>query len=213
MKYENIIFLDFDGTVTCEETLSGAMMRVIPASVMAEYSKKLRNREISLTETLHAAFDTMDSEKLGIMLDYYSKVPLRDHFGEFLDLAEKLGIPVVLLSGGLEPFVEATIKPFRDKFLDVYYVKVDMSGGKMKLISDHEGDGYLLMKDEVMKNYDYDHAIAVGDGITDVEMAKASDLVFARDDLAKAMDAAGGEYVPWEDFGDIIAELKRRFGR
>lgn len=187
------------------------MLRVIPASVMADYSEKLRKKEISLTETLHMAFDTMDSEKLGIMLDYYSKVPLRAHFGEFLDLARELGIPVVLLSGGLEPFVEATIKPYRDKFLDVYYVKVDTSGGKIKLISDHEGDGYLLMKDEVMKNYDYEHAIAVGDGITDIAMAHASDLVFARDHLAKALTEAGEDFVPWEDFGDIIAELKKRF--
>jgi 2-hydroxy-3-keto-5-methylthiopentenyl-1-phosphate phosphatase len=212
MQNKKIIFLDFDGTITSEETLSGALMRVIPKDQLMDANKKMKDGELSLVDALHMAFDSLPTDNIPKMIEYYRSVPLREGFPEFLDLADSLEIPIVLLSGGLEPFVSAILEPYKDRFLDMYYVDIDTSGGFMKLCPEHEGDGYLMKKDEVMAAYDADCRIAIGDGITDGTMAMNSDICFARDDLARMLAKAGMKFFMWDDFRDISARLEETFG-
>jgi Haloacid Dehalogenase superfamily, subfamily IB, phosphoserine phosphatase-like len=209
LKYESIIFLDFDGTVTSEETLSGALMRVIPKEQMLKVNSDMRAGRLKLNEVLHMAFDSMPADSIGPMLEYYRSVPLREGFDDFLDLTDRKGIPVVLLSGGLEPFVKEILGDRFDRFLAVHCVGVDTSDGFMKLMPPDEGDGYLMRKDNVMRQYDYDSAIAIGDGITDVAMAMGSDICFARDDLARHLAHEGMRFYMWDDFFDINEYLEQ----
>jgi 2-hydroxy-3-keto-5-methylthiopentenyl-1-phosphate phosphatase len=44
-------------------------------------------------------------------------------------------------------------------------------------------------------------------GSTDYQMAKNSDLVFARDELAEVLEKEGTPYCKWETFFDIIPHL------
>ncbi len=212
MQNKMIIFLDFDGTITSEETLTGALMHVIPKEQLYDADQKMKNGELSLVKALHMAFDTLPADNIPKMLEYYRSVPLRDGFAEFMDLADSMEIPVVLLSGGLEPFVNAVLEPYKDRFLDMYYVDIDTSDGFMKLCPEHEGDGYLMKKDEVMAAYDAECVISIGDGITDGTMAMKSDVCFARDDLARMLAHAGARFYMWDDFTDISAKLEEMFG-
>ena len=60
-----------------------------------------------------------------------------------------------------------------------------------------------MAKVDVMAKYDFSESIAIGDSITDFNMAMAADLVFARDRLAKYLDQQGKAYIAWNDFFDI----------
>ncbi len=205
--YDTILFLDFDGTITSEETLEGSMHLCIDPSIYEEEKRALEAGERSLADTLHLAFSIIQSGDMDAILDYVDQVPLRPGFEELLDLANDLAIPVVVISGGLKNYIERKLAPYKDKILALHGVEVDLSGEFIKLKSAYETEGELMQKTLIMEQYDYGKAISVGDNITDYRMALASDRIFARDTLAKILEKDKIPYTPWEDFYDVARSI------
>lgn len=201
--YDTILFIDFDGTITTEETLDGAMRMCIDPVLYAEKAQEMMEGKRSLAETVRFAFDHIPSSRLPAILEYVRGVAIRPGFGELLDGMAARGIPVVVISGGLQPYVEEKLAPYREKLLAVHSVGLDTSGPTMRLVSAYEQGGDLLDKILIMEQYAYQTAACVGDGHTDIRMAMRCERVFARDVLAKAMRKAGKAYTPWEDFFDV----------
>ena len=208
--YERILFLDFDGTITSEETLEGCMSLAIDRQLYKEKQREMIEGKITLAEALHEGFSSIPVSRLSEMMDYVRGVPLRPGFEELLLAMKEEGIPVVVISGGLRPCIEEKLEPYRDLILDVYSVEVDTEGDTLKLISDYEEKGDMLEKTLVMKKYDYKKAICAGDSFTDVRMAKASDMVFARDRLANILQENKIDFIPWEDFYDIKGKILKK---
>ncbi len=205
--YDTVLFLDFDGTITSEETLEGSMQLCIDPSIYEDEKRALEAGERSLADTLHLAFSIIPSGDMDAILDYVDQVPLRPGFEELLDLANDLAIPVVVISGGLKNYIERKLAPYKDKILALHGVEVDLSGEFIKLKSAYETEGELMQKTLIMEQYDYGKAISVGDNITDYRMALASDRVFARDTLAKILEKDKIPYTSWEDFYDVARSI------
>ncbi|MFA5585407.1 MAG: HAD-IB family phosphatase [Saccharofermentanales bacterium] len=204
-SYDRILFLDFDGTITSEETLEGAMRLCIDPALYAEKEAEMREGKRSLADTLHLAFGLIACERLEAIKAYVRGVPIRPGFEALLDTAASQGIPVVVISGGLKPCIDEKLAPYRDRLLDVYSVETDCGGDRIILRSPYEAEGDLMEKTRVMARYDYRKAICAGDGYTDRRMALASQVVFARDKLALLLDSQGVPYRPWQDFYDLAA--------
>ncbi|MBR0599939.1 HAD-IB family phosphatase [Sinanaerobacter chloroacetimidivorans] len=206
--YDKIIFVDFDGTITTEDTLDGAMRLFVSKE---EYDKKYREMiqgSITLSEALHLVFDNTPSSRFSEMMEYIHKVSTRDGFAEFLDEMKALGIPVVVISGGLRQLLEVKIGKYKEWFLGMHYVDLDISGDNMRLVSEYDDGKEVLKKTEIMAQYDYQTAICIGDSYTDINMAAASDVVFARDILADYLKKEGKPFISWNDFYDIIEAIK-----
>lgn len=206
--FDRILFIDFDGTITSEETLTGAMRLCIPADLIREKEKEMVEGKRSLADTLHLAFSMIPGNRMEDILAYVREVPIRPGFEALLDLAAEEKIPVVVISGGLKPYVDEKLAPYRDKILDVYSVEVSPEKDRIRLVSAYEGQGELMQKTPIMALYDYKEAIMIGDGHTDVRMALASDRVFARDGLAQILEAKGVSFLPWRDFYDVLEAIK-----
>ncbi len=209
--YDKILFIDFDGTITSQETLEGVMHRTIDPKLYKEKRQEMLSGKITLSEALHLGFATIPSQKIHTIMDYVRDVPIRDGFLGLLELMKEKNIPVVIISGGLKPYVEEKLKPYKNLLLDIHSVDLDYSGEYMRLVSDYEEDGEIMQKTLVMAKYNYDYAICIGDSFTDFNMSKASDLVFARDILAKFLEKQGIPYEPWEDFNDIKNYFLKHF--
>jgi 2-hydroxy-3-keto-5-methylthiopentenyl-1-phosphate phosphatase len=54
-----------------------------------------------------------------------------------------------------------------------------------------------------MQQYPATKTIAIGDSVTDINMALQADLVFARDRLVEYLETEGKAYLPWQDFRDV----------
>jgi len=205
--YDEILFLDFDGTITSEETLEGAMRLCVDPAEYAEKAQEMLAGRLTLAEVLHYGFSRIPSSRLDDILAYVRSVPVRPGFLELLQLMQARGVPVVVISGGLRPCVEEKLAPYRGLLLDVYSVALDCSGETMRLLSDYEDGQELMSKTRVMARYEYRRAVCAGDSYTDVRMASASQTVFARDALAKILQKNGQAYTPWSDFFDIARAI------
>jgi 2-hydroxy-3-keto-5-methylthiopentenyl-1-phosphate phosphatase len=77
--------------------------------------------------------------------------------------------------------------------------------------SDFEGDTELVSKVQVMAQYPADEQVAIGDSVTDLNMALTAPVVFARDRLIQYLDKQNKPYIPWNDFFDVRAQLSQRW--
>ena len=200
-----ILFIDFDGTITTEETLSGVMRICVDPETFKEGSRKLQTGEWTLKETIIFAFDHIPSSRIDEILAYVRGVPIRKGFGDLLDKMKEFAIPVVIISGGLKPYVEEKLEPYKDRIAEIYSIDIDISGQNIKLIvpDEYEGETDLLEKTSIMEKYQNKNTICVGDGLTDISMALASKTVFARDTLAEVLTQKDIPYINWDDFNDV----------
>lgn len=208
--FDTILFLDFDGTITTEETLSGAMRLCIDPALYREKAQEMMEGKRTLADTVRFAFENIPSASLPEIMEYVRGVPIRPGFAELLSGMQAQGIPVVVISGGLQPYVEEKLAPYRDRLLAIHSVELDTSGAMMALHSPYERGGDMLDKPLIMAQYAYRRAVCVGDGLTDIRMATLCEKVFARDELAQALRRKGTPFTPWEDFFDVLQDMGRK---
>ena len=207
MHYKKIIFCDFDGTITAEDTLEGFIQQFITEDIRV-LGHEMAKKGYTVKRGIKEMMAMIPSDKYEAGTEYFRRIKLREGFGEFLDKAAGLGIPVVVLSGGIRDMTELVLAPYRDKILDLWAGKVDLSGEQVRFYSDFETETELVGKVNIIRGYDCEHVICIGDSYTDVEMALYAQEVYARDRLAAAMAQAGKSYCTFETFYDIIDRLK-----
>lgn len=206
--YDKILFVDFDGTITSEETFETTMRRYTPPQLFAEKMQEVMTGKIPLSEGVHMAFDMIPSSKMPEIMDYVRTVPVREGFREMLIAAKEKDIPVVVMSGGLKPYIVDKMAPYMDLITDLYAVDTDLSGETIQLHSDFESGAEIMNKALVMQQYDYKTGMCIGDSIADMSMVKASEVVFARDSLCDICDKYGIPYTKWDTFFDIEKVLR-----
>ena len=207
MNKKAIIFVDFDGTITTEDSLVGSLSRYVSQEDFRYYSQQLSSGAMTLSQVVRRGFDGAPADWLPGMLDYVKTIPIRPGFPEFLDEMDRRGIPVVVISGGMRQFVELRLKDYLPRFAAVHAVELTTVDGKMQLVSPYDNGDELLAKTEVMKLYNYDYAVGIGDSFTDRNMAQAVDTMFARDILAKFLTKIGQPFLPYEDFFDVLRQF------
>ncbi|MBU0926501.1 MAG: HAD-IB family phosphatase [Spirochaetes bacterium] len=206
--HKKIVFVDFDGTVTTEDTLAGALKMTVTAEEYRARHADLLAGRVTLSGVLREAFEKAPSARVDDFVEYAASTTIREGFSEFLDAMREKRIPVVILSGGLRPMLEARLGPYLDRIHSVHCVDVDLSGPTIRLVSPYDDGNELLNKSAVMATYDYGTSICVGDSHSDVSMARASDVVFARDYLAEYLQKAGVGFTRWNDFNDVASKLR-----
>jgi len=90
----------------------------------------------------------------------------------------------------------------------IFAADIDTSGEFFKVTSDFEGGSELVAKVDVMNLFDAKQRIVIGDGATDINMAREGTLVFARDSLAYFLGQMKISYRQWSDFYDVQKALE-----
>lgn len=205
-----IVFCDFDGTITVEETFVGMLKRFAQVPY-EEIEKRMLSREITLKEGVTRLVESIPSEHYAQVLEYIRHKELRPGLPELLSFLQDEHVPFVVISGGLIGPVLTRLNPLLQEVHAVHAADVNTEGKTLRVHSDFVGETELVAKARVMALYSYDEAVSIGDGISDLNMALHSSLVFARDNLKKYLDASNKLYNPWDDFYDVRRTLAQRW--
>lgn len=208
--FQRVVFCDFDGTITAIETFAGMLKEFAP-ELSAELMPKMYARQLTLREGVRQILESIPSTRYSDILAYAQDKPLRSGLEQFLDFLEVQQVPFVVVSGGLRDMVETVLKRegLLDKVSAIFALDVDTSYPNLKVHSDFEDGIEMVAKVKVMAQYSVDESIAIGDSVTDINMASAADLVFARDVLIDYLQAENKPYIPWHDFSDIQSYLSK----
>ena len=211
MTHRRIVFCDFDGTITTEETFVEMLKRFSPEPYETVAQQVLDGR-LSLREGVCRMVEAIPTERFPDMQAYISAQVPRAGFSEFLDFLSRLKIPFVVVSGGILNQVRTFLSPLADRIAGMHGAELSLDDARLKLYSPYDGPRELVCKDKVLAEYEFDESMVIGDGITDIGMAEIADIVFARDHLANYLETSGVAFFHWNDFFDIAEQLERSWG-
>lgn len=201
-----IVFCDFDGTITAEESLEAAFNRFLPGR-WPPMKERLLSGKITLREAVRKMLESIPTSDYPKILEFVKTIPVRPGLESLLDFLDAHKIPFIIVSGGLRGMVDSRLGQLIQRAKAVIAVDVDTGGEYLSVRSQYEGGTELVAKADVLCAYDADERIVIGDGFTDLNMAKVADLIFARDSLAGFLDRMGIAFRQWSDFFDIRDQL------
>lgn len=211
-----IVFCDFDGTIACQDVLVLACKTFAP-EVTARVMPQIYNLELSLRVGVRQLVEAIPSDCYGAMLDLARSQPLRSGLSDLLDFLEDQGVEFVVVSGGIRGVIEAALGDLADRAVGIHAMDVDTTGEYLAVRSEFEGDVELVDKLKVVSRYLGNplpnggfmnaHWVAIGDSITDLNMAQAAPTVFARSRLKTYLDDRGKAYLPFESFIEVRDRL------
>ena len=198
-----IVFSDFDGTIALHDTFVDLLKKFSTPGLADRLMAQMYAQTLTIREGVTQLLESIPSDQYLNIIEFSKTHPIRSGFPEFLDFLESHDVPCVVVSGGIRVMVETILEEFKPRLAGLHAVDLDASGEFFKVIPNYAGETELVAKVIIMAKYEFDQSIAIGDSITDFNMAMAADLVFARDRLAKYLDEQGKSYVPWNDFFEI----------
>ncbi|MBC7516218.1 MAG: HAD-IB family phosphatase [Alkalinema sp. FL-bin-369] len=200
---KTIVFSDFDGTITLHDTFVDLLKKFSTPGLADRLMAQMYAQTLTLRKGVTQLLESIPSDQYLNIIEFSKTHPIRSGFPEFLDFLELHDVPCVVVSGGIRIMVETVLEEFKPRLAGLHAVDLDASGDYFNVIPNYAGETELVAKVNIMAKYEFDQSIAIGDSITDFNMAMAADLVFARDRLAKYLDEQGKSYVPWNDFFEI----------
>lgn len=197
-----IVFCDFDGTITAVETFVAIFKEFAP-DISAELLPQMYSREITIRQGVRQILESIPSRRYPEILEFTRSQPTRSGFVELLDFLDTHQVPLVVVSGGLQGMVEVVLGELVQRVQAIHAIEVNVSNEYLQIHSPYEDGTEMVAKVNVIQQYGEMHAIAIGDSLTDLNMALYAPTVFARDRLAEYLDQHQKSYIPWNDFFDV----------
>lgn len=215
---KRVVFCDFDGTITAEETFVGMLKEFAP-ELSAQLMPQMYARKLTLREGVRQLLESIPSGRYPEIVEYAKPKLIRPGLEALLDFLDTQGIPFVVVSGGVRGIVETVLsqtsmtrkKALIERMAAIYAVDLDPTGDYLQVRSEFEADTELVAKVLVMARHPADEQIAIGDSVTDLNMALHAPIVFARDRLCQYLDEHKKPYIPWNDFFDIRDKLSQEW--
>jgi 2-hydroxy-3-keto-5-methylthiopentenyl-1-phosphate phosphatase len=207
-----IVFCDFDGTITAVETFV-AMFKAFAPEISSQLLPQMYARQLTLRQGVRQILESIPSSRYLDILEFTRSQPVRPGFVALLDFLDAAEVPLVVVSGGLQGMVEVVLGELVQRVHAIHAIAVDTSREYLQIHSPYEDGTEMVAKVNVINQYGTVDAIAIGDSLTDLNMALHVPLVFARDRLAEYLDQHQTAYIRWTDFFDVrdrLAELWNR---
>ena len=208
-----IVFSDFDGTITKEDTICKIMSHFAP-----EHWKKvwddIFNKRITISEGVAKLFSMIPSSKKDEIIKFVlENVPIREGFKELLLFLKSKNIPFIVISGGLDFYIYPLLEPYKDLITKIYCNKADFRGKYIKVKFIYECDPLCddndcgMCKISVIRQYK-GTKIYIGDSITDINAAKVTDIIFARGLFAKELKKNSIPFYEYDSFYQVKEKME-----
>ena len=214
-----VIFCDFDGTITNQDNIIAIMKKFDPPGWLP-IKEEILSQTISIREGVAKMFSLLPVSAKNEIISYVlEQAEIREGFADFVAYTKDRGIPLYIVSGGIDFFVYPLLEPF-GPFSGIYCNKADFSGENIHIQFPHGCDelcssqGCGCCKPSIIRELlqEGSTSIVIGDSITDLEAAKQADLVIARDFLIEKCEELSIPYEPFQDFKDVTDIIDARLG-
>ena len=201
-----LIVVDFDGTITEQDTLDWLVRRHAP-EVYDEVERALLAGEITLHECIRREFEAIRGDHDTIVAEAVEAARVRPGFTELAAAAAERGDRVVVVSSGFEEVIRPVLAGAGLDDLEVVAHRVRF-GPQQTTVEFRHGEacptcGQECKRSVIDERRNGRPVAYVGDGYSDRCAALVADRRFARRGLARYLDAEGVEYVPFDDFYEV----------
>jgi len=206
---------DFDGTV-CTVDMGNAILNRFSRTKWTEIDRAYCAREIGSRTAYRMLTPMLRASRQG-MIDFIRKnARLDPEFPAFVRFCRQHGVDVMILSDGLDFYIETFLKQFDLQGIDYYANR--LSFGREEALDidfphSSECGSCGTCKSGILRRSraGYDTVIYVGDGFSDICPAREADCVFAKGVLYEACMRNGTSCIRYEHFGHVIDALQTTF--
>ncbi len=210
------IFSDFDGTISLKDVgyslfhffSDGKNDALLPAWKSGEMS----TRDCLLAE---AEMVNATPEEIYAFID---KIGIDMAFPKLLTICQEKSIPLKILSDGLDVYIKYLLEKEGLGGLDFLANHAELVNNTIEISFQHtnkECKSCGICKGEILREFRENHdepyqIVFIGDGYSDVCAAKEADILFAKKDLKEYCTNNDIKFIPYDNFNEIITELKQR---
>jgi len=209
-----IVLTDFDGTA-CQIDIGENLMRKHAGpewpALIADWKAGRITTTRCFTRECELARLTRET-----VLTFARKQSLEPSFLAFRDVLRPQGVPLVILSDGLDIYIELLLKQHGIRDVAFFANHATFPDGYLmpEFPYFEEGCGSCgNCKGSHIRRYKqegYSPVIYIGDGLSDRCVVGKADILFAKDDLLEYVRKKGVEAISFNDFHDVHRELVKR---
>lgn len=204
-----IIASDFDGTIT----LSDSLFRFFATYALAEWKnveELWENKIIDSKECLEREFALVPDLSEELIENYTKTVKIDPYFKKFYASAKKAGIDFVVISDGVDYFIEKIFKNAGISDVTVFSNHGEFVGGKFVLsypntnvrCKKNSGTCKCGIVADLRKNYD--KVYYLGDGTSDYCVADKADKTYAKTKLANYCKKNNIDFIEFKTFENLF---------
>ena len=206
------VLTDFDDTAAAQNVAEMLLNRFGDPD-WKDVRQRFRDGHINLKEYQEITFRNIHADRATMKSYVKEHASLRPFFGELWGFCQTNGIPMAVVSQGLDFYIKALLE--RDGFnkVPVYAVDTEFRGGEISYHYNHTYPGRESQgnsKEFVVESFQERgcHVFFAGDGQSDLEAARVADVIFAHRTLAKFCDDENIPYQPFEDFKGMLLAVR-----
>lgn len=205
------VVLDFDGTVAMTDVGDSILMRfggLTKAEIRASYDPRVATEDWMKENFLRVRASLDDMRRYVL-----STVRPRPGAGRFLDWCREAGIPVEIVSGGVDLYLDPLLEKWRLSPVRRFRAASRLTSGGIRL-------GYPFLKGEALDAFKRGRVEAhqrrgrrvlfAGDGTSDLQAARTADLAFATGVLWRRCRDKGIPVKRLTDFDGVRKQLCTR---
>jgi 2-hydroxy-3-keto-5-methylthiopentenyl-1-phosphate phosphatase len=206
------VLTDFDDTAAAQN-VAEMLLQQFGDTTWPDVRAQFRSGALTLKEYQEITFRNILADRT-VMQDYVkANANLRPWFGEVWQHCQDRGLPMVIVSQGLDFYIEALLEKEGFPQVPVYAVETSFTdqGIDYKYNFTYPGEPHrgnskgLVVSQFREQGY---RVLYVGDGRSDFEAAVEADQVFAHSVLAEECQRQGIPFRPFRDFGDVLSVLQ-----
>ena len=211
-KLSPALLTDFDDTAAVQNVAELLLTR-FGDPTWTEVRQQFRDGVMNLKEYQEIAFRNIRADRSAMQHYVREYASLRPYFSELHTFCRANGIPMAVVSQGLDFYISALLE--RDGVGDVpiYAVNTTFDGGRIDYQYNHVSPGRelqgnskaLIVEQYQRKGY---YVVFAGDGASDQEASRQADMVFAHRTLARYCEEEGIAFHPFQDFKSILLAVR-----
>ncbi len=199
-----IIQCDFDGTII-RNNLSVLIREHFAPDAWRAIERDYLEGRITVEESNRRQFALIKEPKEKLQDFIRCHIYVRQGFPEFTADCEAKGNHLVIVSSGLDFYIECVLGELGMSDIELYCGKTEFSEkGIMVSYTDQKGNtiehGFKISHLNWLKKRD-SRIIYIGDGLSDLEAARNANYVFATDHLARLLKE---DHISWSSFDNFI---------
>lgn len=206
---KTLIQCDFDGTIT-EEDEAFILLDAFANGDWRQILDEYKDGKISVGAFNSRAFAMVKADEKKMLELVHRTLRVRPGFDEFVSQCRRKGFRVVIVSNGLDFYIEAIMKRIGVD-IEVYAAKTRFNAGTIAV--QYVGPDGKVLDDSFKEAYTRAflsqgyNVLYVGNGPSDMPAAKLAHCIFATGGLLELCRETNLDCVPFEDFHEVIKNL------
>ena len=206
-----VVQCEFDDAVTAVDLGLGLKEAFAPDG-WAAMEDEVRAGRYSVEENNVKQFKLINVSRDDIEDFVFGNVVLRPEFNEFVEYCRGVGLKLVIVSNGLDIYIDMILGLLEIEDLEVHSGKVAIgSNGIDVTYSNPDGERIESGLKEAYVNH-YNEAghtvVYIGQGLSDISPAKAADYVIARSALAEHLTEQDSPFHKFDTFQEVAKGLE-----